>query len=59
MKTNWTNVLIGAAIILAVVYMLRAPSADGFEDLAQGGLIGLIIFIVFVCLGFFAIFTSK
>ena len=59
MKANLTNVLIGIVVILAVVYYLRSPSADSFEDLPKGGLIGLIVFIIFVCLGFVAIFTHK
>ena len=61
MKSNWTNVLIGAAVILAVVYYLK-PSmvgGEGFEDLASGGLIGLIIFIVFLTIAFIGIMTSK
>ncbi len=57
--TNWTNVLIGAAVIALVVYYLRPSTAEGFEDLASGGLIGLIVFIIFIVLAFFAIFTSK
>lgn len=61
MKTNWTHVLIGAAVILAVVYYLKPsqPGYDGFEDLAGGGLVGLIIFIAFLTIAFIGIMTSR
>ncbi len=43
MKTNWMNVLIGAAVVLAVVYLLKptVPSYEGFES-SPGSIIGMV-----------------
>jgi hypothetical protein len=63
MKTNWTSVLIGAAIVLAVVYYLNpsiiAPGSEGFADIDTGGIVAIVLFVVFICFGFLAIATHK
>ena len=43
MKTNWTNVLIGAAVLAAVYYFLKptAPSYEGFES-SPGAILGMV-----------------
>ncbi len=43
MKSNWANVLIGAAVILAVVYYLKpsTPSYEGFES-NPGAILGMV-----------------
>ncbi len=65
MKTNWTSVLIGAAVVLAVVYYLK-PSAFGAEGFAGeepagqkiGGYIALAIFLFVVIGGMIAAFSA-
>lgn len=43
MKTNWTNVLIGAAVLAVVVYFLKptANSSEGFES-GPGAILGMV-----------------
>jgi hypothetical protein len=59
MKTNWTNVLIGAAVVFAVyVYFFRStvPSYEGFES-GPGAMIGMVfagILGVGILIAFFA-----
>jgi hypothetical protein len=59
MKTNFTNVLIGAAVVFAVyVYFFRstAPSYEGFES-GPGAIIGMVfagILGVGILIAFFA-----
>jgi hypothetical protein len=41
MKVNWTNVLIGAVVIAAVIYYFK-PSTEGFSDSSPGSIIGMV-----------------
>jgi protein-S-isoprenylcysteine O-methyltransferase Ste14 len=44
MKTNWTNVLVGTAVIAAVVYFLypTAPRYEGFAEQSVGSILGMV-----------------
>lgn len=64
MKTNATNVLIGAAVIAAVVYYLypTAFGREGFQEEPQsqkiGGYIALAIFLLIAVGGIIAAFNA-
>jgi hypothetical protein len=63
MKTSWTNILIGLAVLLGAVYVLK-PSLivrrnEGFADVDVGGIVGIVVFVVFLCFAFGAIAMSK
>jgi hypothetical protein len=63
MKTNWSNVLIGAAVLFAVVYVLY-PSAfvsknEGFQDNTAGAVIGIILFVFLIGFGIMAMLSTP
>ena len=41
MKVNWTNVIIGAVVIAAVIYYFK-PTNEGFGDSNPGAIIGTV-----------------
>ena len=43
MKTNWTNVLVGAAVLAAVYYLLKPTASpyEGFET-GPGAILGMV-----------------
>lgn len=62
MKATAVNVLIGLTILVAALYVLK-PSMfsrnEGFSDTDVGGIVGIIVFVLFICFGFMAIATHR
>lgn len=63
MKTNWTNILIGAAVLLTVIYMLKpsvfASQNEGFQDNTAGAVIGIFLFVFVMGFGIMAMLSGS
>ena len=56
------NVLIGAAVIAAVIYYFRCSSQEGFEESSPGSILGMVfagILGIGILLAFFGAMTES